>query len=75
MAKQEAVAHGPAVAVKIVHEGGQIIQYGRHFDFNSDLYAHVTRASIDILKESFRDVMTKPDWQTVITLKKKLGVE
>jgi translation initiation factor 5B len=69
-------AGGPSVAVKIAPEDGkQIMMYGRHFDHNLPLYARVTRTSIDLLKDNFRDEMTKENWKTVIKLKGLLGVE
>lgn len=68
-AKEEAVAGGPPVAVKIETSDGSIIQFGRHFEMSHTLYAHVTRESINVLKENFRDALSKPEWKTVIKLK------
>jgi translation initiation factor 5B len=74
--KQEAVAGGPAVAVKIqLPEGVTPVLFGRHFDHNNLLYAHVTRASIDTLKENFRNDLSKEEWKLVAKLKKELGVD
>lgn len=39
------------------------------------LYSHVSRKSIEVLKEHFKDQMTKADWKTVIKLKAVLGVD
>jgi translation initiation factor 5B len=73
---QEASPGGPSVAVKIQPNASQAgIQYGRHFDHQQLLYSHITRQSIDILKENFRDQMSKDNWKTVIKLKDILGVE
>jgi hypothetical protein len=65
------------VALKIepANDSQRAIMIGRHFDASHLLYAHVSRASIDLLKESFRDTMTKDNWKTVIKLKGILGVE
>ncbi|KAJ2581821.1 eukaryotic translation initiation factor 5B [Coemansia sp. RSA 1836] len=49
--------------------------YGRHFDDSNVLYSRITRASIDVLKETFRADMTNDDWELVIKLKSTLGVE
>jgi translation initiation factor 5B len=76
-AQTEAAAGGPSVALKIepANDAQRAVMYGRHFDHNQLLYAHVSRASIDLLKEGFRDTMSKSDWKTIIKLKAVLGVE
>ncbi|KAJ2078822.1 eukaryotic translation initiation factor 5B [Coemansia sp. RSA 988] len=43
--------------------------YGRHFDDNDNIYSLISRSSIDILKQSFRDDMTREDWLLVVKLK------
>ena len=73
VAVDEAEAGGPAVAVKIECDGNILV--GRHFQVTDTLYAHVTRESINILKENFRDVLTKAEWKTVVKLKGVLGVD
>ena len=45
--------------------------YGRHFDHKDVLVSHITRQSIDMLKENFRDELSKDDWRLVVELKKK----
>jgi translation initiation factor 5B len=45
--------------------------YGRHFDHKDELVSRMTRQSIDMLKENFRDELSKDDWRLVIELKKK----
>ncbi|KAI8636168.1 hypothetical protein BD408DRAFT_426569 [Parasitella parasitica] len=67
---------GAGVAIKIecaVYETPKT--YGRHFDEKDELYAKVTRQSIDILKESFRNDLSKEEWGLVVKLKKVLGVD
>lgn len=45
---------GGGVAVKIEHAVYQSSKmFGRHFDEKDELYSHITRASIDVLKVSF----------------------
>ncbi|OMJ18052.1 Eukaryotic translation initiation factor 5B, partial [Smittium culicis] len=54
---------GAGVAIKIecpVYETPKL--FGRHFDEKSELFAKISRASINILKDSFRNDMTKDDW-------------
>ena len=48
---------------------------GRHFDEKCTFISHITRNSIDALKEYFRDDMTNDDWKTVIKLKKELEIK
>lgn len=67
---------GAGVAVKIecaVYETPKT--YGRHFEETDELYSKVTRQSIDILKESFRNDLSKEEWGLVVKLKKILGVD
>ncbi|OMJ27472.1 Eukaryotic translation initiation factor 5B, partial [Smittium culicis] len=67
---------GAGVAIKIecpVYETPKL--FGRHFDEKSELFAKISRASINILKDSFRNDMTKDDWALVIKLKKVLDVQ
>lgn len=46
---------GGGVAVKIEHAVYQSAKmFGRHFEEKDELLSHITRASIDVLKASFR---------------------
>ncbi|GBE60839.1 translation initiation factor [Babesia ovata] len=47
---------GQEICIKVVGEPN--IAYGRHFDCNDRVYSRITRDSIDVLKEFFRDEMT-----------------
>lgn len=72
---KEALAGGPSVAVKIVQNDSQrTITYGRHFDHNNALVSAVTRDSINILKQEFREELTKPMAKTLIKVRDMLGV-
>lgn len=53
----------PAVAVKI--EGSNQPLYGRQLDEKAILYSHISRASIDCLKEFYRDEVTKDEWNLI----------
>ncbi|PVU86619.1 hypothetical protein BB561_006638 [Smittium simulii] len=67
---------GAGVAIKIecpVYDTPKLL--GRHFDEKNEFYSHITRTSIDILKESFRNELSKDDWALVIKLKKILDVK
>ena len=43
--------------------------YGRHFDHTDELVSRISRHSINLLKENYRDDLTKEDWQLVLKLK------
>ncbi|KAI8579577.1 hypothetical protein K450DRAFT_241654 [Umbelopsis ramanniana AG] len=67
---------GGGVAIKIecaVYETPKT--YGRHFIESDELYSKITRQSIDILKESFRNDLSKEEWALVVKLKKVLNVD
>jgi len=70
-------AGGPSVAVKIQPNADQAyLEVGRHFDpTDCMVYSAITRQSIDVLKQDFKDQMTREDWKLVIKLKKILAVE
>jgi translation initiation factor 5B len=49
--------------------------YGRHFDHTDALVSKITRKSINVLKDMFRDEMGKDDWKLIIRLKKMFNIE
>lgn len=63
---------GQQVAMKIIGNSAEEAQkmIGRHFEAEDELVSHVTRRSIDILKENYRDDLTLEDWKFVLKLKK-----
>ncbi len=66
---------GPAVAIKIEHasyEPARLV--GRHFTESDLLYSKISRQSIDILKETFRNDLAKDDWALVVKLKKIFNI-
>jgi len=66
---------GEAVCVKIEQNTSQKhIGFGRHFDHTNNLVSHISRESIDMLKEHFKDEMAKSDWELVISLKKLFDI-
>ncbi|ORM40835.1 Eukaryotic translation initiation factor 5B [Babesia sp. Xinjiang] len=52
----EKAVKGQEICIKVVGEPN--IAYGRHFDCNDRVYSRITRESIDVLKDYFRDEMT-----------------
>ncbi|KAF9539945.1 hypothetical protein EC957_004833 [Mortierella hygrophila] len=66
---------GGGVAIKVecaVYENAKT--FGRHFNEQSELYSMISRESINILKESFRNDLSKEEWALVVKLKGKLDV-
>ena len=68
---------GDSVAMKVeatnAAEAARL--YGRHFDHNDRLVSKLTRKSIDVLKEHFREDLGRDDWILVVKLKKLFGIE
>ncbi|KAI0637634.1 hypothetical protein C8Q77DRAFT_1275713 [Trametes polyzona] len=61
---------GGGVAVKIEHAVYQSAKmFGRHFDEKDELYSHITRQSIDVLKSSFKTDVTNEEWLLIKALK------
>ena len=50
------------------------LTFGRQFNKKSALFSHLTRQSIDALKENFRNDLERSDWKLVIQLKKMLNI-
>ncbi|KAJ3071961.1 hypothetical protein HDU98_004526 [Podochytrium sp. JEL0797] len=72
---QEVKKGGPSVSIKLEVPGYDTPKmFGRHFTMENDLYSHITRASIDILKTTFRNDLTMEDWKTVKKIKTLLNV-
>eukprot|EP00850_Spirogloea_muscicola_P000071 SM000001S04473 [mRNA] locus=s1:387750:395011:+ [translate_table: standard] len=63
---------GQAVAMKILGTNAEEVQkmFGRHFEQEDELVSHITRNSIDVLKENYRNDLSKDDWVLVVKLKK-----
>ncbi|CAI0459292.1 unnamed protein product, partial [Linum tenue] len=62
---------GQKVAIKIIGSNSEEQQkmYGRHFDIDDELVSHISRSSIDILKENYRDDLSIDEWKLVVKLK------
>lgn len=57
----------PSVAVKV--EGANQPMYGRQLEEKDLLYSHISRASIDTLKEFYRAEVSMEEWGLVKKLK------
>ncbi|KAL1022258.1 hypothetical protein UPYG_G00024320 [Umbra pygmaea] len=66
---------GQEICVKIEPIPGESPKmFGRHFEATDMLVSKITRASIDALKNWFRDEMGKSDWQLIMELKKTFEI-
>lgn len=72
--EQQTAKKGASVAIKIENESNPNITYGRQFDASHSLYSTLTRASIDALKENFKDQLENDDWRLVVKLKKVFNI-
>uniref|UniRef100_A0A6A7FX50 Eukaryotic translation initiation factor 5B n=1 Tax=Hirondellea gigas TaxID=1518452 RepID=A0A6A7FX50_9CRUS len=62
---------GEKVAVKIAQGVMEShIYYGRQFDYRNKLCSVLTRNSIDVLKEHFKQELSDENWRLVVKLKK-----
>ncbi|PJF18167.1 Elongation factor, GTP-binding domain-containing protein [Paramicrosporidium saccamoebae] len=67
---------GPSVAIKIEHASYEPARMvGRHFGEKDELVSKISRASIDVLKENFRNDLNKEDWALVVKLKKVFNIQ
>ncbi|XP_031163519.1 eukaryotic translation initiation factor 5B isoform X1 [Sander lucioperca] len=66
---------GQEICIKIEPIPGESPKmYGRHFEATDLMVSKITRASIDALKNWFRDDMQKTDWQLIMELKKTFEI-
>ncbi|KAM9767062.1 eukaryotic translation initiation factor 5B isoform 2-T2 [Menidia menidia] len=66
---------GQEICIKIEPIPGESPKmYGRHFEATDMMVSKITRASIDALKNWFRDEMQKSDWQLIMELKKTFEI-
>lgn len=66
---------GDEVSIKIDNTTGEAPKlYGRHFTHEDPLISRISRQSIDVCKEHFREDLSREDWSLVIELKKLLKI-
>ncbi|XP_030008523.1 eukaryotic translation initiation factor 5B [Sphaeramia orbicularis] len=71
----EVAKKGQEICIKIEPIPGESPKmYGRHFEATDIIVSKITRASIDALKNWFRDEMQKSDWQLIMELKKTFEI-
>jgi len=49
--------------------------FGRHFDMEDELVSRISRRSIDILKQNYREDLSMEDWKLVVKLKTILKIQ
>jgi len=66
---------GQEVCIKIDPIPGDAPKmFGRHFEATDILVSKISRASIDAVKNYFRDELSKADWQLMVELKKTFEI-
>ncbi|KAL1820184.1 hypothetical protein ACET3Z_015053 [Daucus carota] len=68
---------GSKVAIKIIgsNPDEQQKMFGRHFEIEDELVSHLSRKSLDILKENYRDELSNEEWRLVVKLKHLLKIQ
>jgi len=65
---------GQEVCIKIEPTGDSPKMLGRHFEETDLLVSKISRESIDVCKEYFRNDLAKSDWQLMVELKKMFQI-
>lgn len=66
---------GGGVAVKIEHAVYQSAKmFGRHFDDKDEILSHISRQSIDVLKNSFKADVSNEEWLLIRALKPRFNI-
>ncbi|KAL5962597.1 Eukaryotic translation initiation factor 5B [Taenia solium] len=66
---------GQEVCIRIDPVEGETPKlYGRHFDHTDLLISKISRDSIDIVKEFYRNDLNKEDWKLMVELKEMLSI-
>lgn len=68
--KKGQISNGVAIKIESVSQ----ILFGRQVDEKDLLYSHISRRSIDLLKETFRDDVSKEEWNLIRKLKITFGI-
>ena len=66
---------GAEVCIKVENDQNSNIMYGRQFDHKNPICSAITRASIDIIKNHFRDEATIEDAKLLSKLKTLLSID
>jgi len=67
---------GQSIAIKIEQEINEEKKaFGRHFDHTHELFSHITRKSLDLLKENFKEELEKEDIVLLAKLKQMFAIK
>jgi translation initiation factor 5B len=67
---------GDEFAIKIgAIAGNAPVYYGRHFDGSNLIYSVISRETIDVLKENYKEDMTDELWRLIMKLKPLFAVQ
>ncbi len=66
---------GQSVCIKVENSDNPTILYGRQFDSSAELYSKISRESIDLIKQYFRDDVSKDDIKLLSKMKKIFDIE
>lgn len=70
----EVAKKGQQVSVRI-EPASHVCSFGRHFEERDDIVSKISRASIDVLKELFRNDVSKEEWMLVKKLKPLFNID
>ena len=65
---------GTEICIKVENDQNPNIMYGRQFDHKNPLCSAITRASIDVIKNHFRDEATSEDAKLLVKIKSLLSI-
>ncbi|KAF8898155.1 P-loop containing nucleoside triphosphate hydrolase protein [Gymnopilus junonius] len=80
--KKETIELGKITSLEINHKNFDIEHavyqsakmFGRHFDEKDELLSHITRQSIDVLKNNFKADVSNEEWLLIRALKPRFGI-
>jgi len=73
--RTDKIPQGGRASIKVeVGAGAAPVIVGKKFLETDKIYSRLTRESIDILKESFKDALSKEEWMAVIKIKSALEI-
>jgi translation initiation factor 5B len=64
-----------SVCIKVDNQENPNIAYGRQFDYTNTLYSRISRESLDILKEYYKEECTRDDLMLIMELKKLFNIK
>lgn len=62
------------VSIKVAPLSEVSVMYGRQFDHTDAVYSKISRRSINVLKENFKDEMTDDWWRLIMKMKRTFDI-